>query len=234
MNIEFATLDTCADAAGVVVVIDVRRAFTTAAYAYGAGVNRILLAGTAGEALALRERFPGSLVMGEVDGLPVAEFDLWNSPAQMSALKLPGRTLIQRTSSGTQGIVRSIRAEHLLAASFAVAGATAKAIRTRAPNLVTFVITGGSPDDPRYGLEDRACAEYIAALLRDEHPDWRGFMRWEPFFREVHQLGKLPEPLRSQFYADLSICCIVDRWPWALVVGRQENLLIMENEAHNG
>jgi 2-phosphosulfolactate phosphatase len=232
MKIEFATLDACQTATGTVVVIDVCRAFTTAAYAFGAGVERILLTGTVAEALALRKRFPGALVMGEVGGLPVADFDLWNSPSQLASLSIPGKTLIQRTSAGTQGIVRSDCAEHLLAASFSVAHATVRAIRERMPQSVTFVITGVSPDDPRYGLEDWACARYMAALLRDEKPDWREFMRWETDFRTIHQLDSLREPLRSQFYADLALCRSVDRWPWALVVRRQEDVLMMRKEIY--
>ena len=66
MQIRFATLDTCAESGGTVVVIDVIRAMTTAAYAFAAGVRDIVPAGTVDEALALRDRFPGALVMGEV------------------------------------------------------------------------------------------------------------------------------------------------------------------------
>ena len=37
MKIHYATLESCHDATGTVVVIDVLRAFTTAAYAFAAG-----------------------------------------------------------------------------------------------------------------------------------------------------------------------------------------------------
>ena len=43
---------------GVYVVIDVIRAFSTAAFALGSGASRILLTGTVEEALELRGRFP--------------------------------------------------------------------------------------------------------------------------------------------------------------------------------
>ena len=72
MQITHATNDTCGDATGAVIASDVLRAFTTAAFAFAAGARDILLVSTVAEALALRARFPGSFVMGEVDGLPVA------------------------------------------------------------------------------------------------------------------------------------------------------------------
>ncbi len=230
MIIEFVTLDTCHTAAGVVVVIDVCRAFTSAAYAFGSGAERILLAGTVAEALSLRDRFPGALVMGEVDGLPVAGFDLWNAPSELVDRSLRGRILVQRTSSGTQGVVRATGAEHLFAGSFAVAGATARAIQKRAPRSVTFVITGAAPEDPRFGIEDRACAEYMAALLCGEAPDWRDYMNWEADMRAVHRLERLPQPLLGQFEADLVLCQIVDPYPWALAIRRSEDMLVMEKE----
>lgn len=230
MKIDFATLDTCHTAGGLVVVIDVCRAFTTAAYAFGSGADRILLAGTPEEALALRDRNPGALAMGEVDGLPVPGFDLWNAPSELVKMDLSGRVLVQRTSSGTQGVVHANGATHLLAGSFAVAGATVRAIRKRAPRRVTFVITGAEQDDPRFGLEDRACAEYIAAHLLGETPDWRDYMRWEPDLRAVHHLERLPQPLLGQFEADLGLCQLVDRFPFALAIRKEEGMLIMEKE----
>src|SRR5690349_20082319 len=107
VRIERATNDTCGDATGAVVAIDVLRAFTTAAFAFAAGAREILLVSTVAEALALRERFPGSFIMGEVDGLPVDGFDFSNSPGDQLGRDFGGARFIQRTSAGTQGVVCS-------------------------------------------------------------------------------------------------------------------------------
>lgn len=227
MQIHFATLDDCAEAAGVVVVIDVCRAFTTAAYALHGGAGRILLVSAVEEALALREQIAGSLVMGEVGGQRAPGFDLWNSPVEVGQRDLRGKTVIQRTSAGTQGVVRSARAEHLLAASFAVAGATARAVRALDPASVTFVVTGARPEDPRFGLEDRACGEYIAALLEGETPDPARYLTWLDDLVAVHRLDEAEEPFRGQFYADLELCRAVDRFDWWLPVTREDGLLVM-------
>ena len=54
MEFEYVTNDTCHTADGLVVVIDVLRAFSTAAYALAAGAESITLVGGAEEALALK------------------------------------------------------------------------------------------------------------------------------------------------------------------------------------
>jgi 2-phosphosulfolactate phosphatase len=63
MQIQQASLETCSSATDTVVVIDVIRAFTTAAFAFAAGARDIIPVSTVDEALALREHFPDSLVM---------------------------------------------------------------------------------------------------------------------------------------------------------------------------
>jgi 2-phosphosulfolactate phosphatase len=223
MEIRQCTLESCSAATGAVVAIDVIRAFTTAAYAFAAGASDIILVGTVEEALALRERFPGALVMGEVDGLPVAGFDFDNSPTEIAAHDLSGRRLIQRTSAGTQGIVRSTLAERLLASSFVCAGATARYLRQLQPEMITFVITGILYG--RDGDEDTACADYLTALLRAERPDPA------PFIRRVYEstAGRLfTDPTHPEFSPiDLERCAEVDRFDFALVVERREGLLIM-------
>jgi 2-phosphosulfolactate phosphatase len=157
------TLDGAASATGVVVVVDVLRAFTTAAYALGAGAEAVVCVGTVEEALVERARRPGALAMGEIGGRPIPGFDLSNSPADIHRADVAGRTLVQRTTAGTQGIVRSPAGAQVFAASFVCAGATARAVAALSPATVTFVATGV---DHRDGEEDRACAEYLEALLR--------------------------------------------------------------------
>ena len=159
MEIRRATLDTCSPVTGTAVVIDVIRAFTTAAFAFAAGAQDITLVGAVNDAFALRHRTPGALIMGKVNGLPVKGFDLGNSPSALIGLDLTGRRLIQRTSAGTQGVVLSTRADTILADSFCCAGATARYIVQFSPPALTFVITAISPDDE--GDEDVACADYL-------------------------------------------------------------------------
>lgn len=224
-TIEYVTLDTVSSAAGVVVVIDVCRAFTTAAFAFAAGAERILLASTVEEALDLKASGRGTLAMGEVNGLPVPGFDLWNSPSQFDGLDLTGRTLVQRTTAGTQGVVRALKAERLLASSFVVAGATARAIRAWNPERVTFVLTGVHKDDPQAGREDEACAYYIAALLGGGAPFPNRFLAWAQV--KAGQFEGPPE-LARQFDEDVALCAAIDRFPFTMQVERKDGLPVLK------
>ena len=133
LTFHYTDLEDCHMARGVVIVIDVLRAFSTAAYAFSRGAKEIVLVGSVEEALSLKSQIPNAKAMGEVGGLRPEGFDFGNSPTYIDEAELSGITLIHRTSAGTQGVVRSQGAEILLAASFVVAGATARYIANLAP-----------------------------------------------------------------------------------------------------
>ena len=160
-----------AQARGVVIVIDVIRAFTVAAYAFAGGLRRIWLVRTIEEAQGLREREPTALLAGEVGGRLIPSFDFNNSPSFIAAADVRGRLLIQRTGAGTQGAVKVVNAEHVLIGSLTNARATATYARQLAEasdGLITILPTATiERGEPRN--EDDICAEYLEALLL--HPD---------------------------------------------------------------
>jgi hypothetical protein len=92
-------------ATGSVAVIDVFRAFTTAAVALANGALSIVMVRTVEEAVALRDAGIGHICMGEIHGRAPPGFDLGNSPFEISGVDFSGKRIIQRTSAGTQGIV---------------------------------------------------------------------------------------------------------------------------------
>src|SRR3954447_22181969 len=81
---------------GLAIVVDVLRAFTTAAYAFAAQADRIILVATIEEAFELTAAHPHWMRMGEEGGLPIVGFDLANSPVHASQASLQGRTIVQR------------------------------------------------------------------------------------------------------------------------------------------
>ena len=160
------------EARGVVIVIDVIRAFTVAAYAFAGGAQRLWLVRTTDEVFTLRQWEPQALLAGEIGGRLIPGFDLNNSPSLMASTNVQGRTIIQRTGAGTQGAVGAINAAHLLICSLANARATAAYARKLAEandGLVTLLPTEGSSQYLQSIGEDTVCADYLEALLRGQH-----------------------------------------------------------------
>lgn len=160
-----------AEARGVVIVIDVIRAFSVAAYAFAGGARALWLVRTVEEAFALRARVPNALLAGEVGGRLIAGFDFDNSPARMAAADVGGRLIIQRTGAGTQGAVGAGAATHLLLAALVNARATATYARTLAmrDGLPITLLPTESPieEEGVRAFEDEVCADYLEALLRE-------------------------------------------------------------------
>lgn len=158
-------------ARGVVIVIDVIRAFSVAAYAFTGGARELWLVRTVEEAFALRERAPDALLAGEVGGRLIAGFDFDNSPARMAAADVRERLIIQRTGAGTQGAVSAGAATHLLLAALVNARATAayaRALAARDGLPITLLPTEAPIEEEGVtACEDEVCADYLEALLRE-------------------------------------------------------------------
>jgi len=220
LKFHYASLETCHEVTGIVILIDVLRAFSTAAYAFSRGAKEIILVGKVREALSLRSQLPNSKVMGEVGGLPPEGFDFGNSPTQIREQDLTSLTLIQRTGSGTQGAVRSGNADALIAASFVVANSTINYVCKLEPTEVTFVITGIDNND-----EDLACAEYLEALMKGQKPDTHPFVRRVYDSRDAIQHL---DPAQPAFpLSDLDYCTRIDNFDFAMPITREDGKLIM-------
>jgi 2-phosphosulfolactate phosphatase len=200
------------EATGHVVVIDVLRAFTTAAYAFAAGIEEIELVATPEEALAR----PG-FRMGEVGGRLIPGFDHNNSPSGLVGRRLSGRA-VQRTSAGTQGVVFATRAETLWLGSLVVAGATARALA--GVDEVTLVATG--THDNR-GDEDLAAADYLTALLQGRPAEKDPIVKRVVASRDAEfHAGNDPD-LPA---ADIPCCSAIDAFDFAMRVERRDGRLL--------
>ena len=122
-------------------IVDVFRAFTTAAFCIGAGAREIVLVRDHEQALAMKRADPTLFLTGEIEGRPIPGFDIGNSPSAIERLDLSGRRVVQRTSSGTQGVVAASGAEAIVLGSFVIAAATVRYLRERASD-VTVVAMG--------------------------------------------------------------------------------------------
>lgn len=204
-----------------VVVIDVLRAFTTAAYAFSKGAEKIIPIGTTDEAFTLKQQFPNSRLMGEIKGLPIEGFDFGNSPFHIAKENLSGCTLIQRTSAGTQGVVRSIDSQNILVASFVTASATLKRIQKLNPKKVTFIITGNTNGD-----EDLAFADYLhERLIKNEHVDPTPFLHRVEHSPEGISFSKSTDPRLPK--EDLYYALSLDRFDFAMEISKKESIPVL-------
>ena len=211
-------IDGARDARGVVVVIDVLRSFTVSAYALAGGARECLLVSTIDEALVLAQRIPDAIICAEEHGLPVPGIAISNSPTQIRAAHIQGRTLIQRSSAGTpvMGAVQS--GDGMFAGSLVVASATAQACLSRRPSTVTLVASADFH-------EDHACALYIEAVLRGGSVDLDQLL--QPL-RESERYRKFVAGEWPGFApSDIELSLAVDRFDFAMPATRHEGYIAL-------
>ncbi|MFE2283829.1 2-phosphosulfolactate phosphatase [Streptomyces sp. NPDC059443] len=219
MNARFLGIPDLAEVPSVAVVVDVMRAFTVAAWAFGQGAEKIVLAGSLDEALALKAQHPDWVALK--DGPPAPGFDAVNSPGLLRSIDLGGRTVVQKTTAGTVGALAVKDAPLVLCASFVVADATARLLRTRTGDGVTFVVTGedGQAD------EDLACAQYIARRTTEAGTDAAEFLRRAATSRAA---AELTEGVRQGVHPDdVALCLELDRFPFAMVATLEGSLMVL-------
>jgi 2-phosphosulfolactate phosphatase len=211
-------LEGAARAAGTVVIIDVFRAFTTAAVALARSADKIVMVASVEEALALRRQGVGQLCMGEVGGLAPPGFDYGNSPHELSQSDVAGRTIIQRTGAGTQGIVAARGAargaERLYAGSLVTANATARAVLGHGPDLITLVAIGNRT--VARTDEDELCAMHLRNLLEGRPGDAQAVRRAILAGGEAPTFGDPAGPHRHA--GDLDIALDIGRYDFAIRV----------------
>lgn len=202
-----------ATAEGVVIVIDVFRAFSVSAYALAGGADACRLVREVAQAHDLAARLPGAVISAEVDGLPVDGIEISNSPTQICQADLAGRVLVQRSSAGTQAMAAATRAGQRFAASLVVAAATARAVAACGTSLVTLV--SSRPDH----LEDVACARLLEAYLRGAAPPHDLLTELLASERYQHLAAGA---LRGSPGTDYALALATDRFDFAMPVGEDE------------
>lgn len=223
MDTRFLGIPDLVETPSVAVVVDVMRAFTVAAWAFGQGAEKIVLAESLDEALALKARHPDWVTLK--DGPPAPGFDAVNSPGLLRSIDLGGRTVVQKTTAGTVGALAVKKAQLVLCAGFVVAEATAQLLRARGSDSVTFVVTGedGQAD------EDLACAQYIARRTTEPGADAAEFLRRGA---ESRAAAELAQGVRQGVHPDdVALCLELDRFPFAMVATLEDSLMVLRRQA---
>ncbi len=157
-------------ARGIVVIIDVFRAFSVSCYAYDAGAVRIIATEGTEDALAVKKKYINSILIGERNEKKIEGFDLGNSPTEIIKTDLRGKTIIHTTSAGTQGLINAVNADIVITGSFVNSGAIVNYIQNINPPLVSLVAMGYRAVER--AEEDMLCAELIAESLTNKNTDF--------------------------------------------------------------
>ena len=151
------------------VMIDVVRASATIVTALARGARAVVPVATPGEAIARAQGWPGGPVVlgGERGGTPPPGFECGNSPAEYTADRVAGRTVVFTTTNGTRALLALAGAKRVGVAGFVNAAAAVRWLAGGDGDAL-LVCAGESG---RFCLEDAACAGLLVDGLRALRPD---------------------------------------------------------------
>ena len=151
----------------VALAVDVLRATTASVAACDAGCRRLVPVPDAEAAEAIFARDGADTVLaGERGGEALAGFHLGNSPAEFTADRVGGRTVVLTTTNGTAAMLAASRAA--AAGLAALTNVTAAARWALAQGRDVTILCAG--DNGAFSLEDTVCAGLLAARLADASP----------------------------------------------------------------
>ncbi|MFD0958699.1 2-phosphosulfolactate phosphatase [Paenibacillus chungangensis] len=141
------------------IVIDALRATSTIATALAAGASSVKPVETVMEA---REYYTeGDVLGGERFCRRITGFQLGNSPDEYVPQTVAGRRVILTTTNGTRAILKSLRAQEVIAAAFLNGGACAAYAARQRRDIV--MICAGSHNE--FAIEDGLCAGFLLHSL---------------------------------------------------------------------
>lgn len=151
----------------VALAVDVLRATTASVAAGDAGCRCLVPVPDAAAALAMAARDGTDTVLaGERGGEALAGFHLGNSPAEFTADRVGGRTVVLTTTNGTAAMLAASRAS--AAGLAALTNVTAAARWALEQGRDVTILCAG--DNGAFSLEDTVCAGLLAARLADASP----------------------------------------------------------------
>jgi 2-phosphosulfolactate phosphatase len=200
------------NAYGLVVVIDVFRAFTTECYVMANGAEKIIPAGDLSLAYKLKTENPDFILMGEQNGEIPSGFDYGNSPFLISEVDFSGKTVIHISTAGTKGMSNAQNASEIITGSFVNAAAIAKYIKEKNVEIVSFVCTG--TDNVTIRDEDALCAEYIQNLIEGKYNDFDGIMK---HVKSGGYIDRFIDPTITKYpIEDIDYCFALDKFDFVI------------------
>jgi 2-phosphosulfolactate phosphatase len=134
---------------------------------------------------------------------------------EVSTIDFQGKTIIQRTSAGTQGIVAAAKqVERLYAASLVMAEATVRALLSASPDQISLVAMGDN--GIKRTDEDELCAIHLRNRLEGRPGNPEAIRQLVLAGDEV---GRFHDPARPYLHPeDVDIALDIDRYDFAVRV----------------
>ncbi len=155
-------VDAVSDALGLIIIVDILRAASTAAYAFARGTEKIIPVSTLKEAFILKKKHPNYILVGENNGEAFIGTDFGNSPSALENVNLIGKTVVLRTTQGTQGLTKASKKQDVLFGSFLTTKAMLRYIKVKGIEEISLVALGGA------NSEDGAFTDYFEKKLKSE------------------------------------------------------------------
>ena len=125
-----------------------------------------------------------------------------------------GKTIVQRTSAGTQGIVAASHANQLYAASLVTAEATVRSLLLGSPEQIALVAMGGN--GIKRTDEDELCAIHLRNRLEGRRSDRDAIRR---VILAGGETERFCDPARPYLHPeDVDIALDIDRYDFAVRV----------------
>jgi 2-phosphosulfolactate phosphatase len=215
------------EARGLVVIIDVFRAFSCEPLFFHFGVRKVILEADPAKAIHLKKQHPEFILVGEVDEVPLEGADMGNSPSKI-VLKgeayFKKKIVVHRTTAGVTGVSAALgEADEVLLGSFLMGKAIAGYVRRKRPGLVTLVAMGDRAKTR--APEDEICADYLEHLLTGRPYDPIGALK-EMIFQPTAQKFILME--KEYLPREDPIFCLQkDLFDFVLGVKRESDYMVV-------
>ena len=145
-----------------VVVVDILRATSCMTTAFAHGIETITPFAKLDECQTMGSK--AYVTAGERDGRKVDGFDLGNSPFEYMNPELKGKHIAFTTTNGTQAIVKSFGASHIIIGSFLNLSAVARYLQPLSENIL-IVCSGWKG---KFNLEDTLFAGALIEQLGND------------------------------------------------------------------
>jgi 2-phosphosulfolactate phosphatase len=206
----------------IVVVIDVFRAFSTAAYVLDRYPAYYIFAKKSDTISRIAVQYSQPLLIGKAEIGANLNYHIPNSPTRSLQIEVTGKNIFHRTEAGAKGVLLAKDADIILVASFVNSSATARYIRKFPKAKVIIMPMGHEGNTPT--LEDSLCGQYIVALINGR------LLNIKDFFSELKQgsgkyfFGKDQSQYPS---SDFNLCLDVNRFNFPICAYVKDDYAIL-------